>query len=120
MIDYYLDPTTHDVVINNFTLAVTKDKADLITQRIKIKLMWFMGEWFLDENYGIPYLQEVFIKGVDLNTLDDIFRQAIADEDGVLDLVEYSSEFNSTTRSLTIKSKIRVDSGEIIGLSFNL
>jgi len=120
MIDYYLDPNTHDVVVSNFTLATTQDKADLITQRLKIKLLWFMGEWFLDENYGIPYFQEIFIKGIDLNDIDDIFKDAIANEDGVLDLLEYSSEFNNSTRELTVRSKIRIESGEIVSLSFNL
>lgn len=120
MIDYYLDPTTHDVVVSNFTLKVTQDKSDLIVQRLKIKLLWFKEEWFLDRNYGIPYFQQIFIKGIDLNEIDDIYRDAIANEDGVLDLISYSSEFNPSTRKLTVNSKVRVGSGEIVSLSFSL
>lgn len=120
MLDLYLDPTTHDLVLENFTFSRTQDKSDLIIQKLKIKLLWFKEEWFLDRNYGIPYFQQIFIKGIDLNEIDDTFRDAIANEQGVLDLIAYSSEFNPSTRKLTVNSKVRVDSGEIINISFTV
>ena len=120
MLDLYLDPKTHDLVLENFTFSQTQDKSDLIIQKLKIKLLLFKGEWFLDENYGIPYFEQIFIKGVDLNEIDDTFRDAIANEDGVIDLLSYSSEFNYSTRQLTVDAKIRVDSGEIMNISFTV
>ena len=120
MVDLYLDPTTHDVVVKDFNLVITETKQDLITQKLKIKLLWFMEEWFLNRQYGIPYFQEVFIKGVDMDTLDNVFRTAIKQEDGVLDLISYSSSINESLRTLTITSKIRVEGGEILNIVFTV
>jgi len=120
MIDLKLDPTTHDLVIENFTFATTVRIEDEIVQRLKVKLLWFKNEWIHNINFGIPYFEEVFIKGVDLNNLDDLFRTQISNEDGVQDLITYSSSFNQTTRQLTINAKVITDSGVIINLSFDV
>lgn len=120
MIDLYLDPITHDLVLDNFTFKVTQTKEEEIVQRLKVKLLFFKEEWIFNLNYGIPYFQEIFIKGVDLEDIDEIFRTQITNEDGVRDLISYSSSFNSTTRFLTINAKVVTDSGEILNLVFNV
>lgn len=116
----YLDPVTHDVVIEGFTVSHTKTKQDLITQKLKIKLLWFKEEWFRDKGYGIPYFQEIFIKGVSLGDIDEVFRVAIATEEGVSELVSYKSSFEPTTRLLTVTAKVRTESGEILLLNFTV
>lgn len=121
MIDLYLDPTTHDLVFNNFTFPVTTRIEDEITQRLKMKLLWFREEWAFNINYGIPYFQEIFSnKRIDLNDVDDIFRTAISQEKGVIDLISYSSSFNDSTRDFTVTAKVLTDSGEIVSLSFQI
>lgn len=121
MIDLYLDPTTHDLVFSNFTFNVTTRKEDEITQRLKVKLLWFKEEWVFNVNYGIPYFQEIFSnKKIDLNDVDDIFRTAISQEPGVVDLISYSSTFDDSTRDFNVKAKVLTDSGEIVNLSFQI
>ena len=120
MIDLKLDPVTHDLVIENFTFAITTRIEDEVVQRLKVKLLWFKNDWIHNINFGIPYFEEVFIKGVDLNDLDDLFRTQISNEDGVQDLLTYSSSFNQATRQLTVNAKVITDSGEIINLSFDV
>lgn len=120
MIDLELDLNTHDLVIRNFTFGTTQSKEVEITQRLKIKLLFFKGEWIHNINYGIDYYGQIFIKGIDLEDIDDIFRTQIANEDGVKDLISYSSSFNSSTRELTVQAKVLTDSGEILNLSFSI
>ena len=120
MIDLYLDPNTHDLVVDNFTFKVTTTKQEEITQRLKVKLLWWKDEWQFNLNYGIDYKNQVFTKGVDLGDIDDMFRTEIANEEGVQDLISYSSLFNQSTRELTVNAKVKTDSGEIINLSFNV
>lgn len=120
MIDLYLDPNTHDLVLDNFTFKITNTKQDEITQRLKVKLLYFKGEWIHNLNYGVPYFQEIFIKGVDLESIDEIYRTQIASEAGVTDLISYSSSFNSSTRELTVNAKVVTESGEILNLSFDI
>ena len=120
MIDLRLDPTTHDLVYSNFTFETVESESEEIAQRLKIKLSWFKGEWFLDENYGIPYFQEIFVKGIDLDDIDDIYRTQIIQEDGVIDLLSYDSDFNSSTRKLEVQAKYKSEDGEIQTISFAL
>lgn len=120
MIDFKLDPTTHDLVVDNFTLGITQTKEEEITQRLKIRLLWFKGDWKYDENYGIDYFNEVFVKGFDLSEIDDMYRLAISSEEGVQDLLSYSSSFNSSTRELQVKAKIVTDSGQILNIIFTV
>lgn len=118
VIDLELDLTTHDLILSNFSFAVTQDKQTEITQRLKIKLLMFKGEWIHNINYGIDYYGQVFVKGIDLEDIDDTFRTEISNEQGVVDLISYSSSFNSSTRKLDVQAKVLTDSGEIINLSF--
>jgi hypothetical protein len=43
MIDLYLDPVTHDLVLEDFTLKATPTLQEQIIQRLKVKLLWFLG-----------------------------------------------------------------------------
>ena len=120
MIDLELDLNTHDLIIDNFTFKTVTTKQVEITQRLKMKLLWFKGDWPHNENYGIDYRNKIFAKGVDLDDIDDTFRVAITSESGVKQLLSYSSSFDRATRLLKISAKILTDSGEIVNISFSI
>lgn len=115
-----LDPVTHDLIIENFQYKEISTKTEDLTQRIKIKLLTFKGEWFLDEDYGIPYFQDIFVKGITKEGVDDIFRVAISNEPDVVALTEYSSEFDNSTRIYTLTATVRTTEGEVATLSIAL
>jgi hypothetical protein len=120
MIDLELDLNTHDLILENFSFKVVATEQVEITQRLKMKLLWFKGDWPHNENYGIDYRNKIFAKGIDLDDIDDTFRVAITSEAGVKQLLSYSSSFDRATRVLNISVKILTDSGEIINTSFSI
>lgn len=120
MIDLELDLNTHDLILRNFTFGTTQSKEVEITQRLKIKLLFFKGEWIHNVNFGIDYYGQVFVKGIDLEDIDDMFRTQISNEQGVVDLISYASSFDPSTRELNIQAKVLTDSGETLSLSFNV
>lgn len=120
MTDLELDLNTHDLILKNFTLKSISTQQIEITQRLKIKLLWFKGEWIHNENYGVDYRNKVFAKGIDLDDIDDMFRVAITSESGVKQLLSYSSSFDRATRVFSISIKIITDSGEVINTSFSV
>ena len=61
MIDIALDPSTGDLVFENFDLALVSD-VDQVAQNLAIRLRFIEGEWFLNIFAGIPYYQYFFIK----------------------------------------------------------
>lgn len=115
-----LGEQTHDLVVSNFQFQEITKKTEDLGQRLKIKLLWFKNEWFLDQNYGIPYFEEIFVKGVTKETIDDIFRVAVVQESGVDTLLAYSSEFNRTTREFIVNIKIKTTEGEILAIPLSL
>lgn len=58
MNDIYIDAKTHDLVIENNDLVIIAH-ADRVRQQIDIKLKLWQGEWFLDTEFGTPYLSQI-------------------------------------------------------------
>ena len=85
-------------------------------QRIAITLSTFKGEFFLNTEFGAPWFQTVFRKGISKNLVDTQLRSVITSVEGVLQLIEYQSVIDSSARSLTVTFKARVDEGIIEGV----
>ncbi len=57
-----------DIKITNNDLDITNNELTLITgidetsQNITVNLKTILGEWFLDEAIGVPWLNEIFVK----------------------------------------------------------
>lgn len=115
-----LDETTHDLFVDNFQFKEITLKTEDLGQRLKILLLMYKGEWFLDEEYGIPYYQEVFVKGTTKEDLDNIFKVAIASERDVDELLTYSSTYTGSTRVFTVDAKIRTTEGTVLTVSMSL
>jgi len=107
--DIQLD-TTGDLLVSNFGISTTTDAVASLVQRLKIKLQLFKGEWFLNLNAGVPYFQEIFVKGVDQAYIDTIFRAIITNTTDVKSLQQYSSTFDRTTRSFSFTFTALLDS----------
>ena len=84
-----------------------------ILQAIRIRLQFFKGEWFLDEDAGVPYFQSVLVKNPDPNLLQTIFRDAILATPGVLGLPSLTLTLDRSTRSLTVAFRASTDEGEL-------
>ncbi len=59
---------------------------DETIQRLKSKLRFFKGEWFLDTRIGIPFYQSVFVKAPNPIALQAIFRRVVRDDPAVVTL----------------------------------
>lgn len=108
-----------DVVIDPFDLQLNTQGLEAVGQRIAITLNTFKGEYFLNTEFGAPWFQTVFRKGVSKNLIDTQIKNVIIAVPGVLQILEYSSVVNNTLRNMSITFKARVDEG-IIDQTINL
>lgn len=106
--DLLLDPVTHDLVFVNGQATVTQTQADIVTQRLKIVLFTFLGEWFLDETIGVPYFQQIFGKVRSKSAIDVIFQNIISQDEGVVEIREFTSSMTGGDRGYTMTFKVRV------------
>ena len=93
--DILLDEITHDALFINGATPVTPSISEGLKQRLKIKLLTFKGEWFLDTNYGTPYFQQIFGKNRSKGTVDIIFRQVISSDKDVATITRFASKLTS-------------------------
>lgn len=79
---------------------------DSITQAIAIRLRWFLNEWKLGPELGIPYYEEVFVKNPSTFLIEDRMLDAIYDVEEVTDVEDFRVSLNATTRKLLVIYKV--------------
>lgn len=87
--------------------------ADKVAQQIKITLLAFFGEWFLDVTFGVPYLEEILVKNPRMSAVETILRSHINAVPHVLRLETFSLEWNRSTRLLQLNFVAITDYGPI-------
>lgn len=103
--------TDRDIVIAPYDLQLNEVGKEAVAQRIAIQLNTFRGEYFLDTEFGTPYYQTILRKGVSLPLVDGELKDVIRGVQGVIRIVEYSSELIRADRELKVRFKALVDDG---------
>lgn len=98
--DIKLD-TTGDIDLTTGDLVLLEGP-DAIAQHLRIRLRFYLGEWYLDTRIGIPYFQTILVKGARLNIVRAIFRKVILTTPGVEGLRSLDLEYEGVTRKLTV------------------
>ncbi|MEW5803904.1 MAG: hypothetical protein AB1847_17555 [bacterium] len=109
--DLALD-TEGDILIQKGDLVLISG-IDAIRQHLSQKIKTFYGEWFLHMAIGVPYFQQVFVKNPNLQVIDSIFKREIINTPGIVQLLEFNLNINSSTRVLNLVFKARTDEGII-------
>lgn len=92
-----LDPSTWDMP-DRFEFLT---EADALVQRIKIRLRFFKGEWFLDQRLGVPYIEKILVKRPDRAIIDNLFVKLIATTPGIAKVTQFRSTLDAKTRTLS-------------------
>ena len=89
-----------------------------VRQRVTLRLSRFLGEWFLDLDAGLPYLDWLETKPPDVPSIVARIRTEIAAVDGVAATQNFSGTFDPETRVITITGEYLVsDEVEEISLT---
>jgi len=89
------------------------DGADKVAQQIKITLLAFMGEWFLDVTFGVPYLEEILVKNPHMPTIETILRAHINAVPHVIVINEFTMEWDRSRRMLSVNFVCQTDFGAV-------
>jgi hypothetical protein len=107
MKNYYIDPLTDDVTLDSTNnLRFTETLTEYVSQKIINNLQTFKGEWYQNIDLGIPYYDRVLIKNPDLDDVDNLFQSEILEVEEVVEILEYESEFDNSTRKYTVNFKV--------------
>ncbi len=95
--------------------ALVIDNAERVAQQICITLKFWLGEWFLNKNEGVPYLERIMIKNPNLNHIRQILREKILSVDGVDSVNELNLSVDNRSRTLSVTYEASTSYGMLTG-----
>lgn len=112
MIGRALD-SNNDLIIEKGQLKTVEAAAETV-QHVRSRLLFYLGEWFLDLQAGTPYFQEIFTKPANLANIESILKGRILNTPGVERLIEFSMDYEgSSTRRLSVSFSAETTYGNI-------
>ena len=105
--DIRLDTLVGDLPFTNSLADIVTDKPTEIQQRLYIRLKTFLGEWYLNTNYGVPYFQQILGKNKKKATVDAIIQSEVLEDTDVLELVEFNSQL-TPDRVYSVNFKVKL------------
>lgn len=111
-LDLKLDPLTHDLEYTDYDLVITDEKEQLI-QNLKIRLLFFLGEWFLDVTRGVPYFEEILIKNPNQARVESILKEQILETENVNEMLEFNLNYDNINRVLSVRFSVDTTFGII-------
>lgn len=107
----------NDIIWHNGPLLkedTTQSQVEVTGQRLLILLQSWLGEWFIDTTYGIPYSQRIIaIKQTSKAATDLILQQKVLSDYGVKEIISWNSTF--VNRKYSLVFQVRVIDGTISG-----
>ena len=101
MIGRALD-SNNDIMVRGGSLLTVADGAEIV-QHVRSRLLFYLGEWFLDIDAGVPYFQEIFTKPANLANIESIFKSKILRTPGVQKLTDFSMTYEGgSSRTLSV------------------
>lgn len=83
-----------------------------VAQTIKTRLYLFLGEYFRDITDGTDWFGKILGKGKGLQTAEATIRRRIAQTPGALSVVEFSTDFDLPTRTLSVSCGVVTPYGQ--------
>lgn len=104
MIDFKLD-TNGDLDLTGSTMNLISG-AEALRQRVEIKLKLWTGDWFLDTEFGTPYLGRILGKQLTLSGAIAAIRQSVLEVNEVTGIVNLTYQYNAQQRILSVQMEI--------------
>jgi len=113
--DLKLD-VNNDLQIVNGDLTLTTTRTEIAAQTLGITLKTYRGEWFLNSDFGVPYLQEIIGVAKKKEVVDRIFLAEIANNAYVDNINSYTSFYDRDDRYYTMNVTVTVGADTVTSL----
>jgi hypothetical protein len=108
-----------DVATNNIALTPTGDLSLVggvpsIAQAVRQAMRTFLGEWFLDDEVGVPWFDQILVKAPSLPAARAVLREVVLAVPGVLAVTSMDLDLDKITRTLSVTFAATSDVGELV------
>jgi len=87
------------------------DGAERVRQQLEVRLSIFRGDWFLDGEFGVPYLDSILGKRITLNGALSAIRTEILAVEGVIKLNSFDYNLDRKKKLLSVEFEAQIDYG---------
>ena len=116
-VDFALDPLTGDFDFSGSQINLLETNQMSLRQRLYLRFSIWQGDWWFDPTIGFPY--RAFIgKKVMKTVLDGRIKSEVRLEPDVVDLVDFQSSMDISSRTYRCFFTVMTVEGEEIGLAF--
>jgi hypothetical protein len=112
-VDLKLDTATHDLVIENGDFQLINDE-DEVAQSVKIRLLFWHGEWLMDASLGVKYIDGIYSLEVSQEEKDQIIKTAILGTPHVKRILDYTFDVDTVNHTAEITTTILSDYGDAV------
>jgi len=102
----------NDLVLLNGQIAVVEDGLQTV-QHVRTRLLFYLGEWFLDTLAGTPWFEEVFVRPVNLATVESVIKTRILETPGITGLTDFLMDYDRPIRKLRVLFSATTDFGDL-------
>lgn len=111
MTDFALDVTTHDIAIRAGDF-IPIDGLAAIEQELRIALLSWRGEWFLDRSVGTDHLGRILGRSSQV-VRDAEIKSVIMSVPGVVEILSYVTRVDRLSRSMEVVFTVLTSFGEL-------
>lgn len=87
----------------------------VIVQRVRFRLVTFLGEWLLDVTQGLPIFAWLAQKPPNVEQIGARIRREIEDTPGVVRVSRFSGSFDSDEQTLRFEAEIVTEDPDAVG-----
>ena len=105
------NPTEGDLRLSGGNLVWLTDLSAEVAQRLTVRLNFFKGEWWYDQNQGTPYYQQILVKDPDISVLRAVFSRIVLDTPGVATITRLDVAEPDANREVAVTFEARLTDG---------
>lgn len=107
------NPDIGDLEMSSGQFVPLAEGPDMLAQRIRCKLLWLRGEWYLDQRQGTPW-SELMGKGATDAQIRKTLRNLVASIPGVASVVSVGIERSGRTALVSLE--VQADEGYTVSI----
>lgn len=105
MSDLFVDADGNLVLGSDSDLSVADDR-EAVKQELRIKLLTFFREWFLDESIGVDYAGEILVRDFKASQADREIRRNIMQVANIRTVKTIDISVDHQTQTATIRAEV--------------
>jgi hypothetical protein len=100
--DWEINTSSGDLTVSGGDFVFVTEELQ-VAQAVETTLRSFIGEWFLDTSFGVPYFQSILgQRMVTKSVFDSFIKAAVVGVANVNRILAYESDFNRTAREFSV------------------